>query len=220
MISGGLFKKMTDNEITELRLEFLNSGIVILDDLINQSTFQKINNEVSKMLLFSKRKDIEVKSEVVSRRNMSTVGGRIIKSKSDFLKTLYFSKDLNMLLSLIANENVYCVKDENEDVVINMMHKESDAHGKHKDTYAYAFNIMVSAPPLDGGGDLLMRHSDENSIGRYNIKAGQCYLMRTDLYEHEVTKLKCDSQRVALNMSYANENTKDLFSYSSDLLYS
>lgn len=219
MVIGEFFKKMTGDEIAELRLEFLNSGIVILDDLINQSAFQKINNEVSKMLFFSKRKDIEIKSEVVSERNMSTVGGHIIKSKSSFLKSLYFSKDLNILLSSITNENVYCVKDENEDVVINMMHKESDLHGKHKDTYAYAFNIMISAPPLDGGGDLLL-HNKKNGFGRYNIKAGQCYLIRTDLYEHEVTKLRCDAQRIALNMSYANEGTKDFFSYSSDLLYS
>ena len=213
-----LIREMNSKELEYWRNEFLEHGVIVLKDFLLPLAFENIKKETNRMLDFAKRKDLQIESNGISERKMSTVGGNLIKSNSELLKGVYLNKELLNILAKITGERLYPVKDLNEDIVINCLHKKSDIHGRHIDTYSFAFNIMISSPPLNSGGELVIYSSGDKKL--YTIESGSCYLIRTDKYEHEVLQLTQDTQRLVVNMSYANEGTLDLFSYSSSILYS
>lgn len=213
-----LFRNIEQHEYAEWRKSFMTTGVVIFDNILLDGSFKAIKEETERMLDFAKRKDLVLQSTITSERKMSTVGGRLLKANSPLLHGLYQSSEVNSFLKSLTNEDVYPVPDENEDIVINCLHKKTDVHGRHIDTYAFAFNLMISAPPVGAGGELAIYSGAK--MQSYHIMEGSFYLIRTDKYEHEVLSLTAEAERLVVNMSYSNEDNKDLLSYSSDILYS
>lgn len=80
---------------------------------------------------------------------MSTVGGELVSATSSLIPRIYNDPDLFVFLSEVAGEEVLPVPDPNENHVINILHHDSDVHGGHVDTYAYAFSLFFM--PLSAG---------------------------------------------------------------------
>lgn len=217
-IGQTLFRKITPDEILRWKDQFRSNGVVIFDDLVLKASFDELSRETVRMLDFSKRKDLKIESVTSTERKMSTVGGNLLKMNSRVLADLYRCTEIIDFLMSITGDEVYTVPDMNEDIVINCLHRKKDIHGRHIDTYSFAFNLMILAPPQGSGGELAIYEGAE--IRKFEIATASFYLIRTDKYEHEVLNLTQDVQRLVINMSYCNKETKDLYSYSSDLLYS
>jgi hypothetical protein len=160
-------------------------------------------------------------------RKMSTIGGNIVSANSSLIPMVYNDSTLLQFLSALAGEEVFTVPDPNENHVVNILHREGDLHGAHIDTYAYAFNIVMQAPPLDVRGGELEVWFDSQSVNNrgkmpgttFRFEPGDAYFLKTDTNLHHVRPIVGDHQRIVLNLAYANSKTKDATSYSSSQLY-
>jgi hypothetical protein len=133
---------------------------------------------------------------------------------------LYESLELMELLQLISGQRLFIAKDANEQFVINALAKKGDYHGAHRDTYAFAFNIIMDSLSDDDGGQLTIFDEHISHLEKtVSLQAGDAYFLRTDKFVHAVSTLKRDIRRLVINFSYMSNSDGQERSYSSDILY-
>jgi len=207
---------------------FLENQILILSDFFRAEAFELLKAEVKRMEQFKKRRDLLMRGTGNTPRKMSTLSGTDIDQMSSVIPMLYKDEEFCHFLSAIVGETVYPVPDKIENYVCNFLHQPGDTHGGHIDSYPFAFNIMIEAPPEGVGGVLeLVKNSNEikdlddiKKVQSVYIAAGDCYLLRTDKAVHRVSPLiKTGYQRTIINFAYANKASLNVKSYSSSILY-
>lgn len=206
--------------------EFRRNEIACLPKFLTPEGLRVLQDDVNIVRAYSRRRDIQIAESANTWRKMSTVGGELVSKYSAVIPNLYMNVQLLQFLSYIADEAVLPVADANENHVINILHREDDVHGGHIDTYAYAFNLVLDAPALGDGGELVVAfgQSDPASLlgpeaRIFHLNAGDAYFLKTDTNVHGVGAIKQGSSRVVINMAYANHATSALRSYSAAQLY-
>jgi hypothetical protein len=220
-------KFLRDSTYTKLRMAFARHHYVALPGLFSApSAFAQLSAEVSRLEQFANKKNF-VMPGYNTPRIMATVGGRVIKRESQFLKDLYAAGDLAGLVSQIAGRRVYPCLDENEWMVINWLEGPGKTHGWHLDDPPYALVIFVEAPAPDQGGEAefitdwrrLCRRLGEDpegdvgsavegcrELGLVNSKthrAGDAYLLRADRCLHRVAPITSEGvRRLILNLAF------------------
>ena len=182
--------------------------------------------EAERLGQISIRRDFAMVESGGTPRRMSTLGGDRVACYSTLIPALYRDEGLLAFLAGVAGEPVYEVPDPVENHVLNILHQVGDVHGGHVDTYAFAFNIFIEAPPEDGGGALefvpgstRLEDLEGPAARRVFHRPGDCYLLKTDAAIHRVKPLTRPGRRTIINMAYANPATVDLRSYSTSVLY-
>lgn len=224
-----MFKQLMSSpnylNMDEVKIKFKNEQIIIFENLLTEEGFSLLKKEANKLKDFFIRKDFLMKDSENTPRRLSTINTIDIKSMSTILPSFYYDQDLLDFLSEIANETVYSLSNKFESFVINSLHQKNDTHGGHIDDYPYAFNIILEAPSVGGELELVLDSTkvsdlkNEEILKRYLLKAGNCYLLKSDVNVHRVAELKSDDVRTVLNFSYSDFKNKDLPSYSSSSLY-
>lgn len=143
--------------------------------------------EVHRVALHAKPHNMRMRESADTWRRMSTVGGELVSATSSLIHRIYNDPGLLAFLSEVAGEEVLPVPDPNENHVINIMHRDSDVHGGHVDTYAHAFNLILHGPPSGKGGEVKMCFGSLSPLGLATPSAailefapGDAYFPRTD----------------------------------------
>ncbi|HZS19353.1 MAG TPA: hypothetical protein VFA63_00005 [Pseudonocardiaceae bacterium] len=199
----------------------------ILPGFVPPEGLAALRVEISRIRSRANRRDIQMAESEGTWRRMSTIGGRVVSASSALIPAIYHDPQLLNFLSVLAGEKVSTVPDPNENHVINILHESGDLHGAHIDTYAYAFNIVVEAPPPDTGGGQLEVYFNVKSVAEskkirpeiFALRPGDAYFLKTDTNLHRVRPITGNRLRIVLNLAYANDETKNLASYSSSQLY-
>ena len=226
---------LVNNDIYELneasgrgfRDTFFEHQVVTFPDFLTQGAFALLYAEVQRIQQIKIRRNFLMPGSENTPRRMSTIGGLDVAQMSSLIPMLYTDSDLLAFLSGVAGEQVFPVDDPVENHVLNFLHEIGDIHGGHVDTYPYAFNVMIEAPPRSAGGQLEMVKDstvikdldDTSKVNRMYIPANTCYLLRTDKAVHRVSPLVSEGRRTVVNMAYANRDTLNEVSYSSSALY-
>jgi hypothetical protein len=173
------------------------------------------------------RRDLKMKESDGTPRKMYTIGGDKVVEYSTIIPTLYRDQGLLSFLVGVAGEDVYEIPDPIENHNVNVLEQMGDIHGGHVDTYAFAFNLLVEAPPKGTGGTLefvpgstAIEDLDSPKVRRIDHEPGDCYFLKTDEAVHRVAPLTHPGRRMIINLGYANPATVDLQSYSASALYS
>lgn len=201
--------------------------IVILPKFFKPEAFAILTAEVQRMGQRKRRRDLLMPDSGNTPRKMSILSGTDILQMSSIIPMLYLDEEFRDFLSSIAGETVYPVPDSVENYVCNFLHLDGDTHGGHIDTYPFAFNIMIEAPPRDMGGTLeivkgssVLQDLDyETKVTSVYIPPGDCYLLRTDKAVHRVSPLINSWRRTVINFAYTNAASLNVWSYSSGILY-
>jgi len=209
------------------RAEFNEKQFVRFPQFLRPEGFGVLLEELRRLHLVKVRRELNMAGSEYTPRRMSTLGGLDVAHYSSIIPLLYGDPSLIEFLSGIAGEPVFEVPDQKENYVCNFLHEVGDCHGGHVDSYAFAFNIIVEAPPPEKGGLLeYSPHSthvedlDTSKAIRVHLSPSDCYFLRSDKVAHRVSKLTAVAQRSIINMAYANASTLNEQSYSSSALYS
>lgn len=205
---------------------FRGQQIVTFYPFLSVEGLSLLQAEVHRVALHAKRHDMTIRESADTWRRMSTVGGELVSATSSLIPRIYNDPDLLAFLSEVAGEEVLPVPDPNENHVINILHHDSDVHGGHVDTYAYAFNLILHAPPSGKGGEVQICFDSLDPLDLATPSAttlefapGDAYFLKTDSHVHGVRPIVGNYQRIGLNLAYANRATVQLVSYSSSKLY-
>ncbi|MER6239095.1 HalD/BesD family halogenase [Streptomyces clavifer] len=158
---------------------------------------------------------------------MTTLGGHHIAQESTLISTLYRNTGLLALLTALNGEGVLPVAEPVERHVLNILHQPGDTHGAHTDDYPLALVLFIEAPQASGGGLLEfnpgrrdLRSLDEPGTCRLHHRAGDAYLLRSDLTAHRVTPLdRTGTRRTVLNFAYTIEDHRAPATDSAQRLY-
>jgi len=222
LLSSNIRNFISQNDLAS---RFQNSGIAIIPNFLSDEGQRIIFHEVANVLPLLKRRNFTERTYGTDRI-MNTIGSRELFAKTTYIQRLYESLIIRTTLGNLAGEAVFLPADENERVVINRLSRKNDVHGGHVDTYSFAFNIVVEAPPIGSGGELLVAKGSLNpedlagsDVDRYSFLKNDAYFLRTDASVHGVAPLTGTGFRTIINMAYASAENKDAISYSSDSLY-
>ena len=209
-----------------IREAFRGQQLATFRPFLSVDGLSLLQAEVHRVALYAKRHDMRMRESVDTWRRMSTVGGGLVSATSSLIPRIYNDPDLLAFLSEIAGEEVLPVPDPDENHVINILHRDSDVHGGHVDTYAYAFNLILHAPPIGKGGEVEICFGSLNpldlvtpSATTLEFESGDAYFLKTDSNVHGVRPIVGNCKRIGLNLAYANRATIQLVSYSSSQLY-
>lgn len=208
------------------RKVFRGQQLVTFRPFLSVDGLSLLQAEVHRVALHAKRYDMRMRESAETWRRMSTVGGELVSATSSLIPRIYNDPDLLAFLSGIAGEEVLPVPDTNENHVINILHRDSDVHGGHVDTYAYAFNLILHTPPGGKGGEVEICFGSLNPLDLATPSAttlefapGDAYFLKTDSHVHGVRPVAGNYKRIGINLAYANRATIQLASYSSSQLY-
>jgi hypothetical protein len=205
---------------------FRGQQLVTFRRFLSVDGLSLLQAEVGRVALHAKRHDTRMRESAGTWRRMSTVGGELVSATSSLIPRIYNDPDLLVFLSEIAGEEVLPVPDPNENHVINILHRDCDVHGGHVDTYAYAFNLILHAPPSGKGGEVEVCFGSLSPLDLgtpsatiFELAPGDAYFLKTDSHVHGVRPVAGKYKRIGLNLAYANRATIGLMSYSSSKLY-
>lgn len=234
--------KYYDSKILEeLKNNFKNDGYINLNSLFNDSTFNNLHKEMSKLKEHLSRKDF-IMEEYSTPRNMSVVGGSKIMENSNYLTSLYMNYELRNLISYITESDIYSVNHPEEFMVMNSLDGTKDTHGWHLDDPEYALIIVFESPLEDNGGEVEFVNDwnsfcKKNSINSKDIdkgieiaikdkkvmrkhhEKGDCYLLYASKNMHRVAPLlSSKNKRQILNIAFSTEKNKT-YGQSANILY-
>ena len=172
------------------------------------------------------RKDFAMRQSGGTPRHMRVVPGTVINQDPTIVE-MYRHPDLLEFLSEIVRKQVIVYDDPLENIVITSLEKTGDTHGAHLDVPPLALVMCLEAPydpdkhfdvvtpkgetwetirgSDDGAGAVsyIDAYGDPNLI---SMAPGDAYIMRTDLWKHEVLPLtKPEINRTILNFTYSFE---------------
>lgn len=222
------YKKLTPENLTLFQNHFRNEGAVKFPSFIASSSFSFFLDETSSLFYRAgKRRDLIMKQTENTERHMTTVNAVDIKSLSPILYDLYYDQSLMQFLTSITGEAVLPAPDELENITCKLLSDVGDVHGGHIDTYPFTLTIALESPQPDIGGIVeyvtnssSVSELDSSKVKQIVLKAGDAYLLRSDLNVHRVTGLKEKSRRMVMNLAYADQKTQNAKSYSSEDLHS
>lgn len=212
--------------LSQQRRAFADDGFVVFPGLFAGPALVSLQAALEPALRRARRRELLMPDSDYTPRRMLTVGGDVLAAAAPRVPLLYHDPALRAALAEIAEGPLLPVPDPIENHVLNILDQIGDIHGAHVDTYAYAFNLLIEAPPPGAGGLLeFVPGSTQPAdlvgprVRRVPLAAGDAYLLRTDRNVHRVSPLERAGRRVLLNFAYADETTVGLRSYSSSLLY-
>lgn len=132
-----------------LRRTFLDEGFVAFSGLLGPPALAHLRTALVPALRLAVRRDLVMPGSDSTPRRMMTVGGDVLAEQVPLVPRLYRRQDLLASLSRIVDGPVLPVPDPIENHVLNLLTRPGDIHGAHLDTYAYAFTILLEAPPPD-----------------------------------------------------------------------
>jgi len=174
-----------------------------------------------------RRRDLLMPHTNNTPRRMTTVNAKDIALLSTLIPMFYNDPTLLRSLSTLVGDDVFPAPDPLESFTCKLLHRASDIHGAHVDTYPYTLTTVLEAP-VDGNGGVLEYVPRSTSIAdlatdkkrSIALRPGGAYVMRTDTSIHQVTQLRSDDRRLVLVFSYADAGTRETMSYSSAILHS
>lgn len=233
-------KEYNDRKIEFLSEEFGREGYVKLPNFFSDVYFKALNDEIARLSKHKLRRDF-IMQEYDSPRNLSVLGGSLIKKESAALLALYNMDLIRFYLSSLTKTEIHPVKHTEEYMVVNILDGARDTHGWHLDDPDYALIICLEAPSEGCGGDieyvkdwqnfclenrektslseLIRLASEDGRIIRDHLNTYECYLLHASKSMHRVTPLTCDNQRrVAINLAFHSRPNID-FGTTADQLY-
>jgi len=212
--------------------EYQKKGFVNVTKFFGNNFFRRLESEITSLKNLKIRKDFTMPI-YETPRNLSVIGGGVIKDKSQFLNGVYSSSELNSLLRKIIKKNIFKVNHKEEFIVINFLSEDNDTHGWHLDDPDVALVFIVNSPKNKKGGNLeLVRNFYENedekiqgqfvfeqkNILSYTFNDHEAYLLNASKILHRVTPLVGKDFRSALNFAYSYSDNQ-IFGETADLLY-
>jgi hypothetical protein len=194
-----------------LRDRFAADGYLPLPGLLSAGGLRDLRAETARLEAAAVRRDFRMECMADSPRHMTTLGGRQIARESAVISGLYRDAGLLGLLAGIFGDDVLPVDDPVERHVLNVLHRPGDTHGAHTDDHPLALVLFVDAPPEPADGGLLELSPGRSDLDalegpgtlRLHHRAGDAYLLRSDLTAHRVTPLnRPDTRRTVLNFAY------------------
>jgi len=235
-------KSFDPNSLLDMREQFTRTGYVKLPGFFSSRTLALFKAEMEEMEQIAIRRQFDMPG-YLTPRSLSVLGGKLIKSQSPLLYSLYHHYALRSCIESIVGRPIYSCTHPEEYMVANFLHNSGDTHGWHLDDPSYALIIFAEAPEKDGGGEVefianwkdlcrrkgrkpdenildLISWADENGlVDRLSHGAGDAYLLRADLNLHRVTPLKRQGERrAAVNLAY--QSTPEMaYGKTANLLY-
>jgi hypothetical protein len=235
-------KDFDDDELADMHERFLRSGYVRMPNFLTPTALRFLRYELRRLELDASRRVFEMPG-YHSPRNLSVVGGTIIKARSPFLFRLYQHSALRECVASIVGRPIYSCAHPEEFMVANFLQCNGDTHGWHMDDPAFALVVFVDAPAEGEGGqvemipnwvsfcsrrgrkpdsdigDLVQWASENGMVERHHHDAGDAYLLRADRNLHRVTPLvSSNSRRSVINCAF--QVTPDTsYASTADLLY-
>ncbi|SIT43752.1 conserved hypothetical protein [Paraburkholderia ribeironis] len=216
------------NVLQKMRDDFVRMGYVRFPALVTSRVLDSIKDELVELLQFAVRRNFEMPG-YETPRNLSVLGGSIIKSYSPLLYSLYHHYALRSCVESVVGRAIFSCSHPEEFMVANFLHHDGDTHGWHLDDPAYALVIFLEIPGDDGGGDLevipnwtdlchrknrkpddsitdLIAWATENGlVDRYRHEPGDAYLLRADMNLHRVAPLmRAGERRSVVNLAFDN----------------
>ncbi len=212
--------------------EYHKNGFVNITNFFKKIFFHELENEINSIKNLKVRKDFTM-PVYETPRNLSVIGGGVIKDNSQFLNLVYSSTEMSNLLENITKKNIFKVNHKEEFIVINFLSEDNDTHGWHLDDPDVALVFIVNSPKNKKGGNLeLVRNFHENKddkiqgqyvferkyITSYTFNDHEAYLLNASKILHRVTPLVGRDFRSALNFAYSYSDNQ-VFGETADLLY-
>lgn len=219
-------QNFTSAALLDMHDQFVRSGYVKLPGFLTSQALEVLRTEMEDMEQIAVRKQFEMPG-YNTPRNLSVLGGKLIKSQSPLLYSLYHHYALRSCIESIVGRPVYTCSHSEEFMVANFLHNSGDTHGWHLDDPAFALIIFAEAPTEGGGGEVefianwtdlcqrkghkpdenvadLVKWADDNGlVDKRSHNSGDAYLLRADMNLHRVTPLsKTGERRSAVNLAF------------------
>lgn len=212
----------------KFKAEFAEQRYVHLKAFYQGAALVLLKREIERLARKAIRRNFNMTETDETPRVLSTLNGNIIDEFSSLIPSLYRDPSLCEFLSAIVGEQIHTVDDPGEEYVLNILHQPGDTHGAHIDTYKYTLITAIETPDKGIGGclELVPNSRDANAFDdlKANIVSlcaqdGDCVLLDAGNSTHRVTPLTKPSRRIVIASAFANGETRNDVSYSSEKLY-
>ncbi len=235
-------KPFGEAELLGMHEKFVRSGYVKIPKYLSSSALTLLQCELVRLEKNAILRNFEMPG-YQTPRNLSVVGGDLIKSQSSILYHLYHHYSLRKSIESIIGRQIHNCLHPQEFMVANFLQRSGDTHGWHLDDPAYALIIIAEAPHAGRGGEVefipnwidlcrrknckpdkdifkLINWADENGfIERCHHEEGDAYLLRADLNLHRVAPIKGKNERRSV-LNLAFQSSKNMqYCNTADLLY-
>nr|WP_156370995.1 hypothetical protein [Nocardia arizonensis] len=164
------------------------------------------------------RRDIAFAETEFTPRRMRNVSRAQIAENGVTIQRVYESASVVQAVAAVAGEPVYRCPYEPEQFVITQLDRPGDTHGWHWDDYRFALVWVAECPEsIDGGFVEFVPNTvwdkqrpgieqirRDRTVHRFEVGAGEVYLMRTDTTLHRVHPIR-RGRRTIVNMAFAAE---------------
>lgn len=195
----------------------------VFPDFFSTWFFDLLTQEVDRLTVSTKRRDLRMQESGNTARHMRTLGSADISKLSSLIPLLYGDRNLIELLSYVAGESLLIPPDVNERFVLNCLTEVGDVHGAHVDSYSYAFNVLIRGPSPDDGGVVYVCDSAAENMNQpltaLLLKPGDAYFLYSKTPHFVSALTRNDSPRILLNFAYRSVDDRAVASYSSQSLY-
>ena len=209
--------------LAKMRQEYEMTGYARVTELVSSDLVASIRQEIEQAFAMrAVRRDFQMAATDMTPRRMSNLRFIDIDALCPLVATAYQSTLLRTLISAVVGEQVHSCPWEHEKYIATRLHRRGDTHGWHWDDYAFSLLWVLKAPPADQGGSLefipntrwrksnpnLARFLSENPVEVRAHRTGDLYLFRSDRLWHRVTPIADGTERMILNMVYADGNQR------------
>lgn len=213
--------KLSPETIENLKIQFQESGLVTLSNLLPCETWKNLVTETENLIKENGiKRDITIGESANTRRKLTTVGNHFCRKYGHIIPHLYDSKSLLSFLSNIAGEKIFQHPNEIDQLAISMLTETNDTHGWHWDDHSFAMIWMIDSPPAEEGGftQLIPNTANEketssvyrailnNPIQSHHFPTGSFYFFKSGTTLHQVHPLVKSTRRLIVNMDWASES--------------
>ncbi|MFI9770230.1 hypothetical protein ACIHJG_25660 [Streptomyces sp. NPDC052415] len=222
------FTARTAEETAAARVRFHADGYAPIPGLLTSDCLHELRAETQRLVAIARRRDFTMSCMDDSPRHMTTLGGHVIARESSRMREFYENPVLLGLVAAVVDELPVTVPDLLERHVFNVLHRQGDTHGAHTDDCPYAMVIFLEAPHSLADGGLLqyvprvgaLADLDTDRARSAHHRAGDAYLLRSDVTAHRVTSLtRPGVRRMVLNFAYTTRSAAPRSTQSARELY-
>lgn len=212
--------------LAELRREFMERDFVALPNFFSAKSLAILVAEEQRIEKFAVTRQFNM-SEYDTPRNLKILGAKAILRESPSFCLVYVHYDVVRTVESIVQGPIYPSRQPDGFIGMNYLVWSSATQGWHLDDGAFAFCVILEAPPRGQGGQLeSIRHwskskvlsghhtigciesgvKDAENSGRVNreyLAPGTAYILRSDKCLHRVSPLDAEGvRRVSFAVAY------------------
>lgn len=218
LLENHFFKKNADNKrkLELLSKKFKHNHYIRLENFMPFVLQTGARGETSELLNYSSSTVSMTDSYTNEALTVLQVSQTDIEHRSCIIPALYYSQSLRQLLSLLTASEVIPYSSKNKGLSITYTNTADYCEGWHCVEQAYQLVWFIEAPRKEAGGafEYIVKSSNKDLISNYQIskhqiqqkyhKSGDAFLLNTDACLQRFSPFSPGSERVVINMSFAN----------------